>query len=416
MFLGYNIIGDSMKRVLETILLLALVFLIFQILSSVLKKGHEIDYVLSVDNKKFNINEVYKQGYYHISIVEGNNHFSIFLDDNYNKNKKIIKDVLYTFDDNMECIYPVTSKKDLNVVCSKGSTIYSYSMVKNNSLVTGFVKKLKNDGYDNKGWNDADSTKNGKVSYYASNLEDKSSLYVWKYNGFYTIRDGILNSYDMFNRDIYNNNLGIAYDNKYVVADYAKKYDFDNLIVFNMTNDTFKKVTFDQNLSYNTYFNGVVDNKLYLIDPTNLLQYEVNLKNYSYKLIGTKDLNGLYYNNGKWETINIYDFTKSKLIFKYYDIPNNLTGLNVTSNMYESNDVYFYKKDGTFYMYDGINDLTTHLFDINNVKSIQTLSGNLYFIVEDTLYSYNDRSGILPLFKNNEFKFNSNNIYGVYIK
>jgi hypothetical protein len=220
----------------------------------------------------------------------------------------------------------------------------------------------------------------------------------------------------MFNRDIYNNDLGIVYKNKYIVADYSKKYDFDSLMIFDMTNDTFKKVNFDTKLSYNSYYNGIVKDKLYLADPTNLLQYEINLKNHKAKLIGSKDLNGLYYDKGSWGTINIYDFTKDKLKFKYYDIPDMFNESNVIVEAYKSNDVYFYVKNDGIYMYDAISDMSKQLFVVNNVKAPQVSYGNLYYIVDDTLYVYSDKVGTLPLIKNNEFKFNTNNIYGVYIK
>jgi len=67
-------------------------------------------------------------------------------------------------------------------------------------------------------------------------------------------------------------------------------------------------------------------------------------------------------------------------------------------------------------MYDSISELEKQLFASNNEKSLQTLYGNLYYIIDDTLYVYNDKDGILPLFKNNEFKFNNYNIYGIYLK
>ncbi len=412
--MGYNIIGDGMKRVFETIILLAVIILLFQIISLIFKNGHKANYVISVNDKNFSINEVYKDGYYHIAIYENNYRFNLYLKDNYSKSKKIIKDIIYTTGD-MECIYPVTSKKDLNIVCSGGTTVHSYPAVSTKPLVTAFVAELKNKGYKNLSWEKSNPTQDGKISYYQEYL-DNYYLYIWKYNGFYTLRNKVPSSYDMFNRDIYNNDLGIVYKNKYIVADYSKKYDFDSLMIFDMTNDTFKKVNFDTKLSYNSYYNGIVKDKLYLADPTNLLQYEINLKNHKAKLIGSKDLNGLYYDKGSWGTINIYDFTKDKLKFKYYDIPDMFNESNVIVEAYKSNDVYFYVKNDGIYMYDAISDMSKQLFVVNNVKAPQVSYGNLYYIVDDTLYVYSDKVGTLPLIKNNEFKFNTNNIYGVYIK
>jgi len=404
-----------MKRILEIILLLALIVLLTQIISLIFKNGHRINYNLKVDDKLFNVSEIYKDNYYHIKIEENNYKFNLLLKDSYSKGKKLVRDILYVSNDDMECIYPVTAKKDLNIVCSSNAKVVSYPVVSNKPLVMSFVTELKNKGYNNKSWNSSEPTKDGKISYYKEYLDDYY-LYVWKYNGFYTVRDKKFSAYDMFNRDIYNNNLGIVYKDKYIVADYSKKYDFDSLMVFDMNNDTFKKVSFENKLSYNSYYNGVIKDKLYLTDPSNLFQYEINLKSYKAKLIGSKDLNGLYYDKGEWKIINIYDFTKSNLTFKYYDVPTDFGGSNIISNPYKANDVYFYTKNDGVYMYDSISELEKQLFASNNAKSLQTLYGNLYYIIDDTLYVYNDKDGILPLFKNNEFKFNNYNIYGIYLK
>lgn len=405
-----------MKRILETIILLALVFFIFQVLSFLFKTGHRVEYVLSKDNKKFVITERYNRGYYHILIKDDNYKYNVFVINNYGKQKKIIKDIKYVSNDNMECIYPITSKRDLNISCSSHSTLYSYPMVSNDSLVTNFVKTLINEGYNNKYWTKSNPTKDNKVSYYKENLDDNLYLYIWKYNGFYTLKNKDISTIDMFNRDIYNNSLGMTYKDRYIIADYSKKFDFNNLMIFNMTNNTFRKVNFESKLSYNSYFNGIVDNKLYLVDPTNLVQYEVNLRNNSFKVVGNKELNGLYYNNGVWETINIYDFTKGKKLFNYNKIPDNLVNLNVITDKFNDISVYYYEKDGIFYEYDTISDISKQLFKLNGAKSIQIIKDKVYYIVDDTLYSYSDKTGIIPLFINNEFKFNSDNIYGIYLK
>ena len=56
------------------------------------------------------------------------------------------------------------------------------------------------------------------------------------------------------------------------------------------------------------------------------------------------------------------------------------------------------------------------LFNIKDISNINLVNNYLYFISEDTLYSFNIDEGIKMLIKYSEFYYNPTNRYEIYTK
>jgi hypothetical protein len=92
-------------------------------------------------------------------------------------------------------------------------------------------------------------------------------------------------------------------------------YDFNKFYIIDLTNNKINDLILkEKNIPLDSYINGVVDNKLYLFDKENLLQYEIDPKKKTSKVVGSTSLNGKYYNS-KWEEKDIYEFKNKELIF-----------------------------------------------------------------------------------------------------
>ncbi len=401
-----------MKRTLEIVLLLAIIGIIVQLIVQIIKDDHEVQYEITSNKTIFDVKEIYQDGYYHILVVNKDYKFSILLQNDYNKAKKIIDDIKFAKNDDLMCIYPITDNKNTNIVCANKNNIYSYDYLKNNSLVKEFVSKLKNEGFSNKAWDDeVKSIKHDNITYYQDNFKNNIYLYIWKYNGFYILKDKVFTTNDLYNRDTYTNNPVLVYDKYYVVADYSKKYDFSDISIYDMTNNTVKKVYFDTSLSYNSYFNGMINNKIYLLDKDNLVQYEINPKNKSYNVVGNKELNAVYYNK-EWKTINIYDMVKKEYKFVTEDVPEQLKKYPT----YIGDDMYIYENNDKIYQFDPITDTHLLLYENKDITDIKISGNDVYFIIENTLYAYDKLYGIMPLVRYKEFAFNKSNMYAVYTK
>ncbi len=379
-----------MKKVVKKILLLIICFIILEFIFYIFKTKHNIEYKLNIDDKNYVINEIYKNSKYYIEIKLDNISYSYYLDNIYHKDKKIIKDIKYYEKDDLKCIYPVLDNSYIE--CFYNDKLYSGNY---------FIDSLEDFNYL-----DTYSTKTKNLGYskvYYENI-DNNYLYVYKYNGVYSINKK-LEEVDMFLNDNYNNELATIIDKYYITFNYDDKYEYNSIFIYNVTNNRKKEIKLDKTISKNTYINGVVDNKLYIFDIDNLVQYEINPRNKKIKEVGNKKDGALYYDEF-FSTLDIYEFKKDKLLFN-------------------NSEYSFYKKDGNisyylddsnnFIMYNSVTNKEIILFN-KNISNISVIDNNIYFVSDNTVYSYNIKGTYVPLVSYDELRFNPLNRVFVYRK
>ena len=104
----------SVKKVISILILMILMFLAFEWGFTFFKKGHEVNYEVYFNDKKFQVDEVYEKtstDIYDILITNDNHKYSYVIGNQYNKQKKIIKEILYYQENGIECIYPILENK-----------------------------------------------------------------------------------------------------------------------------------------------------------------------------------------------------------------------------------------------------------------------------------------------------------------
>ncbi len=403
-----------MKKIVKKILVIFMIILIIEIIAYLCKTNHTIIY--KINNKKYDysVEEIYKDNNYYFNIKIDDNKFMFQYSNEFNKSKKVIKDIEYYEDNDLSCIFPILDDDHyLNIICLKDDELYYYDYVKEE--VVHFKKQLIAKGYFVDAWGEEETTKKlGNSKIYTDNIDKDTYIYIWKYNGFYTINSQSVQQLNLFNKDTYLNKLGIQIDKYYILPDYDVDYEYDKLYVLNMKSNNIKTIKLKDSISSDYYNNGIVDNKLYLFDNDNLIQYKINPKRNRYEIIGNKDDGGLYYKNGEWETINIYDFKNKELTFiDEEEIPEELNEYNVIYN-YQNN--YYYFDDNDYIVYDSILKSKTYLFNISSVNDQKFIDNDLYFIKDNTLYYYNIYNGLKKIMEYEEFSFNKVNRYAVYKK
>lgn len=95
-----------MKRVIKSIIALAIIFFIFQLVVTFFETKHEMVYSIAHDGKNYNVKEefikVQKNHYYSFQVVdEDNRKFIFYYNEDYNKQSKILYD-LETYQENGE--------------------------------------------------------------------------------------------------------------------------------------------------------------------------------------------------------------------------------------------------------------------------------------------------------------------------
>lgn len=405
-----------MKRIFSFIFVLGLLFLIFQLVINVFKDSHVVNYALKIDNNEILIKEEYKktkeEEYYFFKLVFNDNTYLFDVPNKFNKQKKIIDDIRIYEKDDLVCISPIYIKNNINadIICSVNGIQTAYTAVIEKNDLTDFTNQLDNFNKD-KYTSSNERVMINKMNIYKDNVYEDEYIIIYDYKELIKIKNKIRQRIKFSEYDVYNNEMGRLIENYYILPKFQNKPEYSSFLVINILNNEEEIITFKDEVSTNLYINGVVDNKLYFFDRSNFAQYEIDPKKNNYRIVGNKATNGQYY-DGEWTTRNIYDFVNQKITFKTpHPIKGNYENVFETAKYY-----YYYNNDNEFYkVYKNELNNPIYLFNYKDVKEVQVINDCIYFISEDTIYRYDD-TGIKKLVKNNEFKYNYKNIYGVYYK
>lgn len=394
----------------KSLIILILLLIIFSIIIFRHKPyGHSTTYSIKEENLEFKVKEtlVKDEGYY-LNIKHDDKEYIFHYKDNYDGKKKVLTSIKYYKNGNIECLYPVYIEiSSNNILCNKDNKLYSYTSIKEINKNLDIFSDLNLELFKN-----SNTYKNyNRLNVYQSNIPNNTYLAIWNYKGIDLITKESISSINYLEQDQYDNTHGIMIDNLYITPDYNQKYDFTKFIIIDVK--TKKKKEFKlkkEKISYDSYINGIIDNKLYLFDRNNLVEYEFDFKKSKYKVIGNKDLNGKYY-DGEWKEINIYDLLNKEIHFsKKNDLKENYQSILESNNSY-----YLYYNNGEMYQVYK-NDLKKKilLFTKKNLKDFKISDDFIFFRDNIDIYMYNSNYGLRKILENSEFNYNSTNIYHVF--
>ena len=404
-----------MKKVAKLILIIFVIILFFELIAFIFKNSHEVEYKIKNNSNEFIINEVYKNKMYYILINNKNYKYSFEIKDNFHKKKKIVSDIIDTKINDVMCIYPVIHKdNDVNIICSKDNKSYAYTYYKNS--LQSFVKDLQNKGYNNNSWIEESNyqTKLDTLRVYNKNIKDDTYIYIYKYDGFYTINNNVNDKIRLFKNDNYVNTLGTQIDKYYIVPDYDQKYDYKKFYIINMTNNKVKNKVYKKEISKDSYINGIIDNEIYLFDKDELKQYKIYKKGKKIKEVGNKE-NGVLYYDLKFKTKDVYTFRDEEITFKTFkdyisEIEQNTSMKYIRNNI----DTYYYQTSNNDVYYYNIHNKQKVLLFNQKISDFILLEDTIYFISGDTLYLYNINEGLKKLVIYSELQFNHKNRIAIY--
>ncbi|MGI6324682.1 MAG: hypothetical protein ACOXZS_01905 [Bacilli bacterium] len=433
-----------MKKLMNALIGLAFLTIIIRIGFNFIVGGHNITYAINDGDQVFRVHETFTTGYkstyryiedkpnYFFEITTNQPEGPIFifkLLGNFNYYQRLITDIKYFENNNLKCIYPVLKTKDYNydVLCSRNDELVHYSTIKGvYPKLDEFVNKLHSDyKYSHPGWDTTtDKAKDiDNITVYQNNIAKNHIVVLWNYTGTKTISYDKIFTASLLLRDNYENKLGVLVGKYYVIPNYDKTYSFNRLITLDVTVNAKKEITLLKEISTDSYFQGVVNNKAYLFDKSNKIQYEIDPVDKTCIQIGDAD-KGIKYYNGKWTTISVYEAMDNKLFTLEYDIPE-----VYKQYKYMRLDNVLGDKDGYYYLYIKSNnkikvykadkqklEQLIYLFEVKDISNIRYVDDYLYFIVDDTIYVYHETLGLRPVVKSFELLFNKNNMYDVYSK
>lgn len=399
----------KLNKKAKIFILLFLIIILIIICKSILN-FNSINYKLNIDGSKIKIKEVVNENNYYIEIKIDKNVYPFRIYSYLNNKRKVVKDIYYYKDKDIECVLPVINDNlYTDMVCYKDTILYDYStLVGDNSSLDKYVNSIDLYNVNNFKNDKLDTKVIDTIKYNIFNNVEKT-IVITTYNGL-IINDKKI---ELFEKDIYNNKLSTFINNYYIIADYDKNYSFDFFYVVNLDTKKLTKLESRYDISYDSYIQGIVDNKVYLYDKDNENQYEIDVNNNKIKIISS-DNYIKYYTNKKWEKLNKAKANK-EIYFDYETLDNKFTSYDYVE---EIEDYYYlYKKDGISYKLYRVDknniDIYKYLLNVPTTN-INFKENYLYYVYKDKLYYYSDSTGLKTILENSELEFNETIKYYIY--
>lgn len=425
-----------MKRLLYLLVILFGFYYMVQIGFKLFDDGYTMVYNIKTGDNNFEISETYTQNVkneidnYYFNIKTPSSIFKIQTYESFMKANQIIKKIYYYKDDQYECIYPIfqSDKKITDVICKTGDNFIFYNSISNpNTELNNFINSLEEYNYNKSQFQGSNEilTRQENIIVY-NNIIDKNYLALESYKGIYTINNRNINKLvkvNLFEQDIYDKQIHLFYENYYVTADYNKKYEFNDIIVYNTITNEKTNISSNKSISMDSFIQGGVNKKIYLFDKTNLKQYEIDLKTKTIIEVGNVDSETLYYNLGEWSKISAYDTADGNIKFNINNFSNTLKNISYSKVDKVGNTLsgyyYIYVKEGNEYKIyrSNVQDAESliYLFKIKLNSKIVYYKDSVYYSYDNDVYYYSDKSGNKKIATNSEFEFNNSLIFGIYI-
>ena len=405
-----------MSKLIKLFIILFVLYILFEIAFNFFSKGYETKYKIDdfkVTEKRVKMINNEMDNYY-FEIEKNDKVFSIQTFKKISNSQKVIKEIKSFKDEKYECILPIM-KDDIvvsDIICENNNIYYYYNTLKGtDSNLDSFANTLAS---YRKNFEESDKVIKSDININAyDNFEDEIFLGIEYYKGLYIIdkRDGYRKN-QLFEKDVYTKDLSVFINGNYVVADYNQKYEFHDFKIINLKTYKESTITSDKMISMYSYIQGIVDNSFYIIDTSNKLQYEVDMKTKTVTIIGNEKNGIKVYKNGRWEKGSMYDAIKDKVLFKESNrIFNDVEYARVDKAGNELSGYYYvYKKNNDNYDAYRINvqddSKWLYLFSTDNIDEVLYDKDYVFYKDGTFIKYYSDLTGSKKLAEYDEVSFN----------
>ncbi len=356
------------------VLIIALITFIVSLLS---KKSYSIDY--SIDEYDIRENYDSKEHQYYYEISYNNQIYSFIYESEYLKETKLIYDIKEYKEKDYVCLEIKSDLLKTNPLCS-----YKKELIDHRLVPEELKEKIKEYYYDSEEL--SDSYKN----YIIYNKDNK--VLIWSYKGFYYLNGNKREFIQLFDKDIYEIPLSVKINNYLVVPNYEQQHNFNEVYIINLENLKVKKWELKYEISYDSYIVGTNKESIFLVDKKNKKEYELVPHKEKMRIVGTATKQGIIYENGESEKISITKLVSQDQNFTYKrDYNYTLTNNNLYLSYLNSN-----------------NKIRVSDKKVNYI--VGQIDKDIFYLVEDTLYRYNDKYGEMKVIKYSEWSFNYKNL------
>ena len=388
-------------------LLVLLIFII--LLIPFIRKLFIKEYNIIYEKNNFIINEIYKyenkEHKFEINIKNKEYEITYLLNEDFNKNNEIIKDIKLYQEKDINCILPIYTKNIENkLYCVKDNKQVSNYYLNKNKDYNNILKQVKKYKIKKLESNNK-TTKYKNLKIYINNLKEEDIFTIWDYKGINIIEKNKNKYVKILDYDLYDEIKTIIYDKYFVLFENSHVDGIENIYYYDFKKDKLKLYNPEIIISKDFYINGVVNNLIYVTDNKAKKEYTINLIKKEIEQI-SKANEYITYKDNKFISLTKSDYFMEKQIFS-----NNKTkNKSISKEDYiKENNIYYYIEDNKFIR--KIEDRNSEiLFELENIKDWKIINGKILLISEDILYIYDDNRGLVPIVQSNELNYNYENI------
>ncbi len=354
------------------IIIILFIILLFVYLTP---KNYNLEYKLDDVLVKETYNK--KGKYYIMEYKYKDMSFKQILYNDYTKSRKLINKIDIIEEKENICLLGISDELNTYPLCKNNETYLNYHLVDNLS------KKLDKK-YNQKPEFNNSSYKNISINY----LNDKTFL-IWNYQGLDIMNKKVTKSINFFENDVYDINLAAKINDYFIIPDYTNDYYFESVHLYNVENNKKSTWNLGKKIYFDSYIMGTYENSLYLFDRKEKKEYE--LVPHKEKL---RNVNPTTLINSNFEKVSLQKLINNKGIFTY------------------DNPIKFKLQDGNLYR---VIDEYRELVSTGKIKEIVYYDQNeVYYLIDDSLYMFNDIYGEVKLMTNFEWTFNYKNLIFIY--
>lgn len=384
--------------------------MIIPIIVKMFIKKHSVKY--KVNN--FEISEKFyiegKIHSYEFNVEKGKEKYSYIINEKINKRKKIIKEIKEYSKNNIKCILPVYKKKfDLNLYCLQDNKQVSNYYLKDNKNFKEIAKQTKKYKIT------LPSNKNKKIEYknmkiYKENIMDNYKFTVWDYKGIHILDNKNFTYQKFVDNDLYDNIMSTIVSNCYVLFENTNVMGIEKIHYYDLKKNKYKTFKLKEEISKDSYINGIHNNLIYITDKKKKIEYSIDVKKEKVEKVGDEELGYIKYVNNRKEILNKSDFFMKNQYFDNEKTKNK--NVSESEIVQEGRYNYFVEENKFYRQIENANKEL--MFELDNVNKWYVYNNDILLFVDDTIYLYNDKTGLRKILEYKELKYNDNTIIKIW--
>ena len=381
-----------MKKLLSTIIILVLMYAIYQVGVKFFGPGHIATYSIHSGDQIFEVTEEFNNslGTYVFDVLIEDNNFEFAIYEDFFKADVVVEDFQYYSDDAISCLLPVFDGDTIlmDFICYDGAKYgFYHNEFSDAEGIKNFIGTMDYETYNLKTYQDNKQSdiNYGSLEGVKDNLVSDHLLWLADYRGVYIANDVTAKSIyrsELFSNDHYEKELEIGVGDYFLVADYDKENYFTDFRLVDLVTNGTSTIESREDISFDSYIQGKFDGSVYLVDREENRQLQINTRTKKVIEVGNPETGMVILKNGSMERVADETLFDNDVLFedKQLEQDGEYTKFISTGNNEEGYTYYYQKENDIYYVYRSLNKSGEKIFLFTTDKVENIVLGKSFII------------------------------------